>query len=176
MPLLLVLLGVVGLLALWAVLLPLSLWMRYRTGKARRRAFPWAVRMNVAALLLSVALFLPSMALTSLWWPGAFSYAAAGLTTGALLGWGGLKAGRFENTGKHLFYNHHPWIVLGLTLLVVARLALVGVELWRHWQGGQALAVIPKIDHASLFAVAGVLLGYHTSFNLGLRRRLPQSP
>lgn len=176
MPLLLASLVVAVLLGLWALLLPLSLWMRYRTGKARRRAHPWMVKVNVATLSLSVALFIPSMALTSLWWPGAFSFAAGGLSVGVALGWAGLKAGRFEVAGKHLFYSHHPWIVLGLTLMVVTRLGLVAVEVWRHWHGRQALAAIPVVDHASLFAVAGVLLGYHATFNWGLRRRLPPPP
>lgn len=176
MPLLLASLAVAILLGLWALLLPLSLWMRYRAGKARRRAHPWIVTVNLASLWLSIALFLPAMGLTSLWWPGAFKFAAGGLIAGLALGWGGLKTGRFEVAAKHLFYSHHPWIVLGLTLMVVTRLGLMGVEVWRHWHGRQSLAPIPVVDHASLFAVAGVLLGYHAMFNWGLRRRLPPPP
>jgi hypothetical protein len=47
MPLLLLIpLLVLGLLALWLVLLPLSLLARYRSGRARRRARGWVVRGN----------------------------------------------------------------------------------------------------------------------------------
>ena len=43
MPLLLVPVAVLLLFALWLVLLPLSLWARYATGRARRRAQGWIV-------------------------------------------------------------------------------------------------------------------------------------
>ena len=47
------------------------------------------------------------------------------------------------------------------------------VEMWRYWQGREALSIIPVLDHASLFAVAGLLIGYYLSYTWGLRRRLP---
>src|SRR5690606_17232760 len=37
----------------WALLLPVALWQRYRRGRARRRATPWLVRANAWALLAS---------------------------------------------------------------------------------------------------------------------------
>jgi hypothetical protein len=70
MPLLIVPLVVLVLLALWLLLLPVSLWQRYRMGKARRRARPWLVRFNAWALLVSLLLFVAGMALTNVWWPG----------------------------------------------------------------------------------------------------------
>jgi hypothetical protein len=33
--------------------------------------------------------------------------------------------------------------------------------------------MLPVLDHASLFAVAGLLLGYYLGYTWGLRRRLP---
>jgi hypothetical protein len=175
MPLLIVLVLILAALALWLLLLPLSLWLRYRTGKARRRAWPWAVRLNAWLLLASLAVFLAGMALTGVWWPGALGYAAAGVGTGLVVGAIGLGLSRFENTPQGLFYTPNPWLVLVLTLLVAARIALSFVELWRHWQGRQSLALIPAVDHASLFAVAGLLLGYYLAYTWGLRRKLPQA-
>jgi len=173
MPLLIAPLVVVALLGLWLLLLPLSLWQRYRAGKARHRALPWLVRLNGWALLLSLAVFVPGMALTSLWWPGALWYALAGLAAGGLAGMLGLRLCQFERTPRGLYYTPNRWLALGLILLVAARLVMSLVELWRSWRGRDALAVVPVLDHASLFAVAGVLLGYYMVFTWGLRRRLP---
>ena len=57
MPLLIVPLVILVLLVLWLLLLPLSLWQRYRMGKARRRAWPWMVKLNCWMLLLSACVF-----------------------------------------------------------------------------------------------------------------------
>lgn len=173
MPLLIVPLLILVLLALWLLLLPLSLWQRYRLGKARRKAWPWAVRLNSWVLLFSAGLFAASMALTELWWPGALGYALAGMGAGLLTGVIGLWLSRFERTPQGMYYTPNPWLVLTLTLLVAARIAMGFVEMWRHWQGRSALSMLPVLDHASLFAVAGLLLGYYLSYTWGLRRRLP---
>ena len=172
MPLLIVPLVVLVLLALWLVLLPVSLWQRYRMGKARRRARPWLVRFNAWALLVSLLLFLASMAVTNVWWPGALAYAASGVGIGVVLGIAGLWLSRFEATPQGMFYTPNPWLVLSLTLLVAGRISMGFVELWRYWQGRESLALIPVLDHASLFAVAGLLLGYYLAYTWGLRRRL----
>ena len=59
MPLLLLIpLLVIGLFALWVLLLPLSIFQRYRFGKARRRVQPWFVRVNAWLLAVSAAAFI----------------------------------------------------------------------------------------------------------------------
>ena len=172
MPLLMVPLVILILLALWLLLLPLSLWQRYRLGKARRKAWPWMVKLNSWVLLFSAGVFLAGMALTNLWWPGALGHALAGLGIGLVIGLLGLWLSRFENTAQGFFYTPNPWLALGLTLLVAARIAMGFVEMWRYWRGSDALSIIPVLDHASLFAVAGLLLGYYLGYAWGLRRRL----
>ena len=174
MPLLILPLVVLVLLLLWLVLLPVSLWQRYRLGKARRKAWPWLVKLNSWLLLVSSAVLLVSMAVTNIWWPGAFVYALAGWGIGLATGLGGLWLTRFEATPQGLFYTPNAWLILLLTLLVTARIAMGFVEMWRYWQGKQALAMIPVLDHASLFAVAGLLIGYYLVYTWGLRRRLPR--
>lgn len=174
MPLLIVPIVILALLALWLLLLPLSLWQRYRLGKARRKAWPWLVKLNSWLLLLSVCVFVASMALTNVWWPGALGYALAGIGIGLATGIIGLWLSRYETTPQGFFYTPNPWLVLTLTLLVAARIAMGFVEMWRYWQGREALSVIPVLDHASLFAVAGLLIGYYLSYTWGLRRRLPR--
>lgn len=174
MPLLIVPVVILVLLALWLVLLPLSLWQRYRLGKARRKAWPWLVKLNSWLLLFSLCVFLASMALTSMWWPGALENALAGTGVGLIVGVAGLWLSRFEVTPQGLFYTPNAWLILVLTLLVTARIAMGFVEMWRYWQGREALSLIPVLDHASLFAVAGLLIGYYLSYTWGLRRRLPK--
>lgn len=174
MPLLIVPLVILLLLALWLLLLPVAVWQRYRMGKARRRAWPWLVKLNAWMLLVSLLLFLASMAVTQFWWPGAIAYAVGGVVAGLLLGGLGLWVSRFEYTPQGLYYTPNPWIVLALTLLVVARIVMGLVELWRYWRGTEALGVLPALDHASLFAVAGLLLGYYLTYAWGLRRKLPK--
>ena len=61
MPIVLVLLFVFLLLALWALLLPLSLWQRYRYGRARRMARSWLLALNAWSLLVSVAIFMAAI-------------------------------------------------------------------------------------------------------------------
>jgi hypothetical protein len=173
MPLLIVPLLVLALLALWLLLLPLSLWQRYRMGKARRRALPWLVRLNAWLLLASALLFLLSMGVAGLWWPNATAYALGGLAAGLATGTAGLWLSRFEYTPQGLFYTPNAWLSLALVLLVAARLAMGVVETWRYWQGRDALSMLPAFEHASLFAVAGVLLGHYLAYGWGLRRRLP---
>jgi uncharacterized membrane protein YidH (DUF202 family) len=176
MPLLILPLIILVVLALWLLLLPVALWQRYRVGRARRRAWPWLVRVNGVLLPISAVLFLAAMAVTGLWWPGALAYAAAGVAAGLLVGLLGLALARFEHTPQGLFYTPNAWLILALTLLVAARIAMGAVELWRHWQGRDALALLPVLDHATLFSVAGLLIGYYLVFNLGLRRRLRGGP
>src|SRR5436190_2360322 len=61
MPLLLFLpLALLALVALWLLLLPISLWTRYASGRARRRAQGWVIRGNAWLLACSVPLLLLS--------------------------------------------------------------------------------------------------------------------
>ncbi|MGJ4802854.1 DUF1453 domain-containing protein [Luteimonas sp. SDU82] len=174
MPLLLIpallLCFVVLLLLLW----PLGLWQRYRAGRARRRARPGWVTFNAAGLLLSSALFLAGAAFAGIWIGGAAWNAGVGLVAGLATGAVGLWLARFEAGNGQLHYIANPWLVLALTLLVAARVALGAWQAWhRAWEGLPAPVPWPWLaEPASLWAVGGLLLGYHLAFALGLRRKL----
>ena len=67
MPLLLLLpLLVLAIVALWAVLLPISLIQRYRFGRKRRRVLGWANSVN-AWLVLALTLLVAGRILLGLW-------------------------------------------------------------------------------------------------------------
>ncbi|WP_411833700.1 DUF1453 domain-containing protein [Pseudoxanthomonas mexicana] len=172
MPLLLLLLPlfVLALLCLWIVLLPLSLWQRYRIGRMRVRLRPWWVRLNGWLLLASAMVFVAVSALSSLWLPGSLAWAAGGLVGGVLLSLAGLALTRFEWRPDGMHYTPSAWIALGLTALIAARIAMGFVHLFRYWREGGGWQ--QALDHHSLLAVGGIVLGYYLGYAWGLRRRM----
>lgn len=172
MPLLIIPIVIAVALGAWVMLLPVLMWQRYRMGRSRQRGVRWVVLINCAAMVVSLVLFLLSMAVTEWWWPGALMSAATGLGIGGVLGLLGLRFCHFENTPQGVFYTPNRWIILSLTLLVAARLSMSAFEVWRSWRTEGELAPAPLFDHATLFGVAGVVLGYSLVFAIGLQRRL----
>ncbi|MFT3897773.1 MAG: hypothetical protein QM719_08765 [Thermomonas sp.] len=82
----LVLLLLLALVALWALLLPFSLWMRYRNGKARRRAIGWIVGANAWAFAVSAGAFLLGAWIGGHWIADALRDACLGLLAGTAFG------------------------------------------------------------------------------------------
>jgi hypothetical protein len=169
--LLLVPLVVLVVVALWALLLPVSLWARYRSGTARRRAQGWVIRANAWLLAASCALYLGSAWISAHWIAHASRDAALGLLAGVATGIVGLWLTRFERGGTTLVYTPNRWLVLALTGLVAARLV---AGLWLAW--GDAGPADAWLQAGSLFGVGGVLLGYYLAYTWGLRARLPIAP
>lgn len=162
---------VLAVIALWAVLLPFSLWARYRNGRARRRAQGWVIRLNAWLLAASAPLLLLSAWLASRWFEHALVEAGGGLLLGALLGVISLWCTRFEFDPAGFHYTPNRWLVLGLTGLVAARIVAGLVIAIRRLDGGDATA-IAWLDGGGLLAVAGLLLGYALAYTWGLRARL----
>lgn len=172
MPLLLVPLAVLLLFALWLVLLPVSLWMRYSTGSARRRARGWVVRGNAWLLAASLPLFLVSAWGAGLWIDDALRDGVAGVLLGVLVGIASLWLTRFERDPRGLAYTPNRWLVLGLTTLVALRI-LAGLWVaWRRVASGTEDAVTPWFEAGAWLGVAGLFLGYGLAYTWGLRARL----
>lgn len=170
MPLLLLLpLVVVFFLLLWAVLVPVALWQRYRLGKARRRIVPWLVRLNAWLLLTSTAFLIFSAWVVGFWVEAAVRFVFAGLAAGMIVGLLGLALTRFERAGDARFYTSNRWIVLALTLIVTARIGYGVVRAWQAWQADGASAWLSQ--QGSVMAVAGLVLGYYLAYGWGLARR-----
>jgi hypothetical protein len=164
MPLLIALLVVCGVLGLWVLLFPWWLWRRYRLGKARRRLWPFWTRLNAWLSPLSLLLFLLGASIASWAWPGSVGYAGWGLAAGLASSAMGLLLGRLERfpDGSWHFTPSALWMTL-LMLVVAARLLLGALDLWRRMLQAGALPWIPVFDHASLFAIGGLLLGHATT-------------
>ena len=168
--LLLIPLVVLVVVALWALLLPFSLWARYRAGRARRRAQGWVIRANAWLLVASLAIYLLSAWIASIWIASALRDAAIGALAGGAVGIAGLWLTRFEHVDAGLYYTPNRWLVLGLTALVAARIA---AGLWLAWRDAGGTTVESWLQAGSLFGVGGVLLGYYLAYTWGLRARLP---
>ena len=154
-------------------LIPLSLVQRYRMATSRQRARGWLAAVNLAGLSLSTVLFLATAAATSIWVPLAFTYTAAGLAAGCVLGIVGLSLTRWEPAPASLHYTPNRLLVLGITLVVTARLMYGcwrGVDAWRagveggSWFGASGVA--------GSMAAGAVVLGYYLAYWAGVRRRL----
>jgi Protein of unknown function (DUF1453) len=174
MPLLLIIpLLLLALVALWAVLLPFSLWMRYRTGRARRRAQGWVIRGNAWLLLASLGVFAGFTAFSALWLPHALRDGAIGVLAGLLLGIASLRLTRFEPDAGGFYYTPNRWLVLALTIAVAARLV---ASLWMGWRRvfgeAEAVAADAWLQAGSLVGVAALLLGYYLAYTWGLRARV----
>jgi hypothetical protein len=167
--LLLIPLLVLVVVALWALLLPVSLWARYRAGRARRRAQGWVIRANAWLLGVSCALYLLSAWIASNWVGHALRDAALGGLAGIGVGIVGLWLTRFEHDDAGFHFTPNRWLVLALTMLVAARIA---AGLWLAWRSSGA-PTTAWLQAGSLFGVGGLLLGYYLAYTWGLRARLP---
>jgi hypothetical protein len=154
-------------------LIPISIVQRYRVGTSRQRARGWLAAINLAGLTLSALLFLTSAAITTIWVPGAFTYTAAGLATGCALGIVGLWLTKWEPGLDALHYTPNRALVLGITLVVTARIFYGFWRGWETWRSG--------VDDGSWFVAAGVagsmaagavVLGYYLAYWIGVRRRI----
>lgn len=154
-------------------LIPVALIQRYRVGTARQRARGWLAALNLAGLSLSVLLFLTGAIFTNLWVPQAFTYTLGGLAAGALLGMLGLWLTRWEPGIGSLHFTPNRWLVLGITLVVTARLLYGFWRGWTSWQAGvHGESWFVAAGVAGAMAAGAVVLGYYLVFWLGVRRRL----
>ena len=173
MPLLLLLpLLFLLLVAAWLVLLPISLWARYASGRARRRAQGWVVRGNAWLLALLLPVFLAMAWAATLWMDDALRDACLGLLLGVVVGLVGLWLTRFERDAKGWIYTPNRWVVLALTTIVALRV-LAG--LWMAWgqvSGGAPGALGEWLEAGAWMGIAGLFLGYGLAYTWGLRSRL----
>lgn len=157
---------------MWVVLLPVSLWQRYRYGRARRLARGWLLAINAWTLLLSAALFVLATAVSLVWWPDSLMHAGAGMAVGALLGVVGVALTRWDVAPAGVYYQPNAWLVLALLALVAARIALGLFQFARYWQAEVIDANSMLTGHGSLVGVAGLLLGYYLVYAWGVKWRV----
>ena len=129
--------------------------------------------LNLIGLLVSTVLFLLTAAVTSRWVSDAFRYALVGLAAGCALGVVGLVLTRWEPGSRSLYYTPNRWLVLGLTLIVTARICYGFLRTWHAWQAAyDHKSAIAASGVAGSLAAGAVVLGYYLTYWAGVRRRL----
>lgn len=167
----LLIIPVLVILALVA-LVPISIVQRFRMGTSRQRARGWLAAVNVTGLTVSAVLFLTSAAFTSIWVPNALLYTAGGLAAGGLLGISGLWLTRWEPAIGSLHYTPNRLLVLGITLVVMARLLYGFWRGWETWRAGlEGGSWVAASGVAGSMAAGAVVLGYYLVYWIGVRRR-----
>ena len=154
-------------------LMPLLLIQRYRSGKARRQARPWAVTLNLAVMAFSTGCFLISAAVTTIWIPRSFAGAALGMGVGLLLGMFGLVITRWEHDGHTLHYTPNNWLVLLVTMIVSVRVVYGLVRTVTVAQAGMSgTALVTAFGVPESFAAGATVISYYLAYNAGVRWRL----
>ena len=154
-------------------LMPVALVLRYRTGTARRTARGWVVTTNLVGIAVSTVIFLAGAAVTAYWVPDAFRYSLVGLGVGCALGIAGLALSRWEPGPRGLIYTPNRWLVLGITLMVTARILFGFWRGWQTWRAGvEGTSLLVSAGVAQSLAAGAVVLGYYLIYWAGVRRRL----
>jgi hypothetical protein len=160
-------------IALVALMLPLSLVLRYRAGTARRQARGWVAAINVTAVAVSAALLVTGAAIANTWVPDAFTYTLAGLALGCLLGVLGLRSSRWEVTPRSLHYTPNRWLVLAIMVVVTSRLLYGFWRAWHAWRAAlDGTSWLASSGAAGSLAAGAVVLGYYLAYWGGVRRRV----
>jgi hypothetical protein len=168
----LLLLGIFIVLAFIA-LIPFSLIQRFRRGTMRRRAMPWVIGLNFAGTFISVLVFLAGAAITTRWIPGTLTYTAVGLGAGCVLGIAGLALTRWESVGGRLHFTPNRWLVLGITLVVTARVFYGFYRSYQAWQASlDQMTWVAASGVATSMSAGAIVLGYYVVYWFGVRQRL----
>ena len=170
MPLLIVPALVLLAVIIGIALMPIGLVQRYRAGTARRVARAWLTNVNIGALALSVLLFLGSAALATVWIPNALTSSLAGFAAGSLFGLLGLALTKWEPPPQRLHYTPNRFLVLTITLVVIARLIYGAWRLSEGW--GTTSSWLRESGVAGSMAAGALVLGYTFTYWIGLRRQI----
>ncbi|HUP64096.1 MAG TPA: DUF1453 domain-containing protein [Thermoanaerobaculia bacterium] len=171
MPFLVLLAAFFILLAIGVLAIPLSILQRYRAGTARRAARGWILRVNLIGIAISCFIFVLMAAISTAWIPGALTYVLAGLAAGCTLGLFGLLITRWEATPRDLHYTPNRALILSITLLVLARLALGIWRGWSAWQSAGDASWLEESGAAGSMGAGAIVLGYYLVYWAGVRSR-----
>ena len=160
----------------YAVLAPvllLVLYRRVRRHVGRQPLQAWRVGLRLAGVCIAaIALLLIGLAGAlggSMAGPGVL----AGLAGGLVLGSYGLRLTRFETTSDGRFYTPNAWLGIGLSALMLGRLAYRFVVVRDVSQAALLSdpSVLGTLHRSPLtLAIAGLLVGYFLRYTFGLWR------
>jgi hypothetical protein len=102
----------------------------------------------------------------------------AGLAAGVALGFWGLRLTRFERKDDGVHYIPHGWFGIGITVLLLGRLAYRLMVMWPAMQAAHAAgaqhAPVPRTPLT--LALFGLLVGYYVCYYIGVLRVAKKQP
>ena len=158
----------------YAVLAPvvlLVLYRRLRRHIGRQPLQAWRVGLRLAGACIAAAALLLIGLAGALGGSMAGYGVLAGLAGGIMLGSYGLRLTRFENTAEGRFYTPNSWLGIGLSALMLGRLAYRFVAVRGAPQvalTGDSSAMAMLHRSPLTLAIAGLLVGYFLRYALGL--------
>lgn len=160
----------------YAVIAPVALLVLYRRMRrhvGRQPLQAWRVGMRLAGMgIAAIALLLIGLAGALVGSTSGLSV-LAGLAGGFVVGGYGLRSTRFETTIDGRFYTPNPWLGLGLSALMLGRLAYRFIAVRG---ASQAALLADPYSLATLhrspltLAIAGLAVGYFLRYAVGLWR------
>jgi len=155
----------------FAVLIVFSLYRRFRRLFGRQPVQPLRMKFRIALLLFAGAFVL----LRGLVHTDAMLAAAAGLVGGIALAFAGLKWTQFETTPQGSFYTPHSAIGLGLSALLIGRLAYRFIVLYPDLQSAQQAGAANPFaglqQNPLTSATLALFIGYYVTYYIGVLRR-----
>lgn len=105
--------------------------------------------------------------LAGLQYPLVLAGFGAGIVTGAILGFVGLRLTRFENTGEGHFYTPDTRIGVGLSLLVIGRI-IYRMAVLKDAAANMTPGQPPPMGSPLTFFIVGLSVGYSMVYYIGL--------
>ncbi len=149
-----------------AIVVPLVAWrvyLRFKRNVGRQPFQPVRLGVRIGFLTVITLLFV----LATLAHPPALAGLAGGVAAGAALAFVGLKLTRFEMTPEGEFYTPNTAIGVGLTLLLVGRVAYRLVALY-FAPAPVGIPVQGMFQSPLTLVIFGVSAGYFIAYNTGL--------
>lgn len=147
--------------------------VRLRRNIGRQRLSPKRLKFRIALYaVVTICLVVFSASLASR--VAILGGLLAGLLPGVALGIYGLSLTKFETTAEGRFYTPNPYMGIGLSMLMVGRLAYRYIVLYG---AADRPAPAPQLMHSSLtLFIFGLLAGYYMAYFIGIlsRSRDPQ--
>ncbi|HXF80353.1 MAG TPA: hypothetical protein VN598_15920 [Usitatibacter sp.] len=158
--------------ALIVILIAWRLYVRIRRMVGRQKSRVW--RHWIAAILfplIAVMVALPALAR-----PDALGALAAGIVVGAALAVFGLRTTKFETTPLSYYYTPNTHLGIGLSLLMVARIAYRVYEVNVMTGAARSTHMQDFARSPLTLAIFGTLAAYYTTYAIGIllwRARTP---
>jgi hypothetical protein len=152
-----------------AAVIPLIAWRIYkrvRRNIGRQRSRLW--RHGAGTVLCPLLLML--IALGAIHSMEAEAALLGGIAGGFGLGTVGLRLTTFQRDGDSFFYTPNPYLGVGLSLLLVGRVAWRLLEVYQLYGQVQASSSVDFARSPLTLLMIGVVFGYYAVYSFGLLR------